>query len=64
MIYMLIAIKVISGIFIIIRESLGGDKLNMIFKGLIIGMIVSFPIGPLGIIAIQRTINNGWKHYF
>lgn len=64
---MLIAIKVISGIFVIfsiIRESLGGNKLNMIFKGLIIGMIVSFPIGPLGIIAIQRTINNGWKSGF
>lgn len=36
----------------------------MILKGIIIGMIVSFPIGPLGIIAIQRTINNGWKSGF
>ncbi|KGK81945.1 LysE family transporter [Clostridium sp. HMP27] len=33
----------------------------IIIKGIIIGMIVVFPIGPLGIIALQRTINRGWK---
>lgn len=35
-----------------------------IIKGIIIGMIVSFPIGPLGIISIQRSINSGWKTGF
>ncbi|EYE87879.1 hypothetical protein Q428_10875 [Fervidicella metallireducens AeB] len=36
----------------------------IIIKGIIIGMIVSFPIGPLGIISIQRSINCGWKTGF
>ena len=30
-------------------------------KGFIIGMLVSLPIGPLGLLSIQRTINKGWK---
>lgn len=33
----------------------------IIIVGIIIGIIVVFPIGPLGIIALQRTINRGWK---
>ncbi len=33
----------------------------IIIKGIIIGMIVCFPIGPLGILSIQRIINRGWK---
>lgn len=33
----------------------------IIIKGIIIGMIVVIPIGPLGIIALQRTISRGWK---
>jgi threonine/homoserine/homoserine lactone efflux protein len=36
-------------------------ELLIILKGLLIGMIVSLPIGPLGLISIQRTLNKGWK---
>lgn len=32
-----------------------------LLKGLIIGMFVSLPIGPLGLLAIQRTLKKGWK---
>ncbi|MGH4125198.1 MAG: LysE family translocator [Clostridium sp.] len=32
-----------------------------LLKGIVIGMFVSFPIGPLGLLSIQRTINKGWK---
>lgn len=32
-----------------------------LLKGVIIGMFVSFPVGPLGLMSIQRSINKGWK---
>lgn len=32
-----------------------------ILQGIIIGIIVALPIGPLGIISIQKTISKGWK---
>lgn len=35
--------------------------MSMLIKGMFIGMLVSIPIGPLGIMSIQRTINSGWK---
>ena len=33
--------------------------LHMIFAGLAIGIIVSAPMGPVGILCIQRTLNKG-----
>lgn len=33
----------------------------LFLKGIIIGMFVTLPVGPLGLLAIQRTINKGWK---
>ena len=35
-----------------------------LLKGIIIGMFVSLPIGPLGLLSIQRVINKGWKTGF
>lgn len=35
------------------------DILDFIFKGLLIGMIASAPMGPVGILCIQRTLNKG-----
>ena len=32
-----------------------------LLKGIIIGILVSLPIGPLGLLSIQRVINKGWK---
>jgi threonine/homoserine/homoserine lactone efflux protein len=32
-----------------------------LLKGVIVGMFVSFPVGPLGLLSIQRSINKGWK---
>lgn len=33
--------------------------LDSIFKGLIIGVVVSAPMGPVGVLVIQRTLNKG-----
>ena len=33
--------------------------LDFIFKGIVIGIIASAPMGPVGILCIQRTLNKG-----
>lgn len=35
------------------------DILNLIIKGMLIGGIASAPMGPIGILCIQRTLNKG-----
>ena len=35
------------------------DILNFIFKGMLIGLIASAPIGPVGVLCVQRTLNKG-----
>lgn len=35
------------------------DILDFIFKGLLIGIIASAPMGPVGVLCIQRTLNKG-----
>lgn len=35
------------------------DILDFVFKGILIGMIVSAPMGPVGILCVQRTLNKG-----
>lgn len=35
------------------------DILDCIFKGILIGVIASAPMGPVGILCIQRTLNKG-----
>ncbi len=35
------------------------DILDFVFKGMLIGMIVSAPMGPVGILCVQRTLNKG-----
>ncbi|MDD3404779.1 MAG: LysE family translocator [Sphingobacteriia bacterium] len=35
---------------------------NIIITGIIIGLFVSVPVGPLGILCIQRTLNRGRAH--
>lgn len=32
---------------------------NILWKGFIIGVIVSAPLGPVGVLCIQRTLNKG-----
>ncbi len=36
--------------------------LSLLIKGLIIGFIVSAPVGPIGILCIQRTLSKGRSH--
>lgn len=36
--------------------------LTMFIKGLIIGIFVSAPVGPIGVLCIQRTLNGGRAH--
>ncbi|MBE6288378.1 MAG: LysE family translocator [Mediterranea massiliensis] len=33
--------------------------LNLLWKGIVIGIIVSAPLGPVGVLCIQRTLNKG-----
>ena len=35
------------------------DILETIFKGIIIGILASAPMGPVGILCVQRTLNKG-----
>ncbi len=34
-------------------------ELQLIFKGVIVGLLVSAPLGPIGVLCIQRTLNRG-----
>ncbi len=36
--------------------------IDIFIKGLIIGLGTSMPLGPIGMLAIQRTLNRGQKH--
>lgn len=39
--------------------------LSIIFKGIAIGILVSAPMGPIGVLCIQRTLNKGrWSGLF
>ena len=35
------------------------DIVNLIFKGIMIGIIASTPMGPVGVLCVQRTLNKG-----
>ena len=35
---------------------------DIFIKGIIIGLATSVPLGPIGMLAIQRTLNRGLKH--
>ncbi len=36
--------------------------LETIYKGILIGLFVSVPLGPIGMLCIQRTLNRGQKY--
>ena len=35
------------------------DAIDLVFKGLIIGVVASAPMGPVGVLAVRRTLNKG-----
>ena len=35
------------------------DILCLVFKGMLIGMLASAPMGPVGVLCVQRTLNKG-----
>ena len=35
------------------------DVLEIIVKGIVIGVVASAPMGPVGVLCIQRTLNKG-----
>ena len=39
-------------------------SLLLLWKGFMIGMAVSVPLGPLGMLCIKRTVNKNWKSGF
>ncbi len=38
--------------------------ISMLIKGFIIGIFVSAPVGPIGLLCMQRTLNKGRSHGF
>ena len=38
--------------------------ISMLLKGLVIGIFVSIPVGPIGLLCMQRTLNRGRAHGF
>ncbi len=36
-------------------------EFSYLIKGIIVGLAVSVPLGPMGVLCIQRTVNNGLK---
>jgi threonine/homoserine/homoserine lactone efflux protein len=40
------------------------DIVDIIYKGFLIGVFVSAPMGPIGLLCIQRTLNKGQWHGF
>lgn len=42
-----------------------GSLLYIIIRGLAIGVLISAPMGPIGMLCIQRTLNKGrWPAFF
>ncbi len=39
-------------------------SLSLLWEGFIIGIAVSVPLGPLGMLCIKRTVNKNWKSGF
>ncbi|MBR1788694.1 MAG: LysE family transporter [Bacteroidaceae bacterium] len=35
------------------------DAIDLIFKGLLIGVVASAPMGPIGVLTVKRTLNKG-----
>lgn len=35
------------------------DSVNLLWQGLLVGFLASVPLGPIGVICIQRTLNSG-----
>jgi len=42
-----------------IRLSLLGMNIEFFLKGLLVGIIVSAPMGPIGVLCVQKTVNKG-----
>ena len=38
--------------------------IDIIYKGILIGILVSAPMGPIGLLCVQRTLNKGQWHGF
>ncbi len=36
--------------------------IGLFFKGLVVGFLISTPVGPIGVLCIQRTLNKGRLH--
>ncbi len=40
------------------------DAIDLIFKGLVIGVVASAPMGPVGVLTVKRTLNKGLGYGF
>jgi threonine/homoserine/homoserine lactone efflux protein len=43
-------------------QSIKVQMTEIITKGILIGLCISVPLGPIGMLTIQRTLNRGQKH--
>ena len=40
------------------------DVMILFFKGLLVGLGASIPLGPIGVLCVQRTLSKGWHSGF
>lgn len=43
-------------------QAIQKNMIEIIIKGIIIGLFISIPLGPIGMLCIQRTLNRGRKY--
>lgn len=44
------------------KRNTASGMLELAIKGIIIGLCISVPLGPIGMLCVQRTLNRGRKH--
>lgn len=49
-------------LIILSLQAIEKNMIEIIIKGIIIGLFVSIPLGPIGMLCIQRTLNRGRKY--
>jgi threonine/homoserine/homoserine lactone efflux protein len=49
-------------LIILSLQAIEKNMIEIIIKGIIIGLFISIPLGPIGMLCIQRTLNRGRKY--
>ena len=43
-------------------KSIGRSQVGLFFKGFVIGLMVAVPVGPIGLLCVNRTLSRGRAH--